>query len=206
VKTRPLGICIVLACIVPHLAAADWPQWRGIASQGTSTETGLPTHWSASKNVAWKASLAGTGVSSPIVTGGLVIVTSQVGSYSNPRGSDPLLARDDRALAERENAIGRSESADGKFYLAVEAFQRSDGKRLWEYKTAVKGERPESHEKHNLATPTPVSDAKHIFAWFGNGQIVALDMQGREVWKRHLGAGVWLVSESVGARQLAGSI
>jgi outer membrane protein assembly factor BamB len=98
-----------------------------------------------------------------------------------------LLARDDRTLAERENAIGRSESADGKVYLAVEVFQRSDGKRLWEYKTAVTGERPESHEKHNLATPTPVTDGKHIFAWFGNGQIVALDMQGREVWKRHLG-------------------
>jgi outer membrane protein assembly factor BamB len=187
VKTPPLGIGLILVCILPHLAAADWPQWRGPASQGTSAETGLPTHWSTSKNIAWKASLAGTGVSSPIVAGNLVIVTSQIGSYSNPRGSDPLLARDDRTLAERENAIGRSESADGKVYLAVEAFQRSDGKRLWEYKTAVTGERPESHEKHNLATPTPVSDGKHIFAWFGNGQIVALDMQGREVWKRHLG-------------------
>jgi outer membrane protein assembly factor BamB len=48
------------------------------------------------------------------------------------------------------------------------------------------GERPNNHEKHNLATPTPVSDGKRIYAWFGNGQVVALDMKGQELWKRHL--------------------
>jgi hypothetical protein len=26
-----------------------------------------------------------------------------------------------------------------------------------------------------------------VYAWFGNGQIVALDMNGRAVWARHLG-------------------
>jgi outer membrane protein assembly factor BamB len=44
------------------------------------------------------------------------------------------------------------------------------------------------HEKHNLATPTPVTDGQRVYAWFGNGQIVALDMEGRLVWTRHLGA------------------
>jgi outer membrane protein assembly factor BamB len=43
------------------------------------------------------------------------------------------------------------------------------------------------HEKHNLATPTPVTDGRRVFAWFGNGQLVALDMDGRPVWARHLG-------------------
>jgi outer membrane protein assembly factor BamB len=181
-----LRLGALLLCGSPILAPADWPQWRGPASQGTSTETGLPTQWSAAKNVAWKATLAGTGTSSPIVLGALVIVTSQLGSYSTGSG-DPRLARDDRALAVRENPIGRSESPDGKVYLVVEAFRRSDGKRLWEYKTAATGARPDLHEKHNLATPTPVSDGKRIYAWFGNGQIVALDMEGREVWKRDLG-------------------
>lgn len=173
--------------MLPLASAGDWPQWRGPTSQGISTETGLPTQWSSTKNIAWKASLAGTGASSAIVVGGMVIVTSQIGSYSAANGNDPRLARDDRALAVRENPIGHIDSADGKLYLVVEAFQRSDGKRLWEYKTAATGERPEVHEKHNLATPTPVSDGKQIYAWFGNGQVVALDMKGREVWKRHLG-------------------
>jgi outer membrane protein assembly factor BamB len=137
--------------------------------------------------LAWKAPLAGTGASSPIVIGEFVIITSQIGSYSADGGSDPRLARDDRSLAVRENAIRRVSSIDGSVYIIVEAFRRSDGKRLWQYKSAAAGERPEVHEKHNLATPTPISDGKQIYAWFGNGQLVALDMQGREVWKRNLG-------------------
>jgi len=46
---------------------------------------------------------------------------------------------------------------------------------------------PELHEKHNLATPTPIADGQRVYAWFGNGQIVVLDMEGRIVWTRHLG-------------------
>ena len=43
------------------------------------------------------------------------------------------------------------------------------------------------HDKHNLATPSPVSDGQMVYAWFGTGQIVALDMAGKLVWQRHLG-------------------
>jgi outer membrane protein assembly factor BamB len=116
----------------------------------------------------------------------MVVVTSQIGSYSAAGGNDPRLARDDSSMAGRENAIGPSKSADGKLYLAVEAFERKTGRRLWTYRTEAVGDRPDNHEKHNLATPTPVSDGKSIFAWFGNGQIVALDMKGQEIWKRHI--------------------
>src|SRR5262249_50501660 len=49
------------------------------------------------------------------------------------------------------------------------------------------GGRQQNHEKHNLATPTPVTDGELIYAWFGNGQVVALDRNGRELWKRNLG-------------------
>ena len=177
----------ILFCLVSLPAFGDWPQWRGPAGQGVSPETGLATRWSPAQNIAWKASLLGTGASSPIAVADLVIVTSQVGSYANHAADDPRLARDDRALAARENAMSASRSPDGNVYLVVEAFQRLDGRRLWEYRTTATGERPDNHEKHNLATPTPVSDGRRIYAWFGNGQLVALDMKGHEVWKRHLG-------------------
>lgn len=179
-----LGIGALLTFSV--LSAGDWPQWRGPGSQGISTETGLPTRWGPTTNIAWKAALAGTGASSPIVVGGLAIVTSQIGSYATGSG-DPRLARDDGALAAREGLMRASRSADGKLYLAVEAFRSSDGRKAWIYQTPAVGERPEVHEKHNLATPTPVSDGKRVYAWFGNGQVAALDMEGKEIWKRHLG-------------------
>ena len=173
------------------LAAEDWPQWRGPSSQGISAEKGLPVRWGKKDNVAWKATLAGFGASSPIVIGGIVIVTSQIGSYASGGGAYPHLARDDQSLSAREHAIGGSRIASGEsggaVFLAVEAFRCSDGKRLWEYRTPATGERPANHEKHNLATPTPVTDGERIYAWFGNGQVVALNMEGKELWQRHLG-------------------
>ena len=42
------------------------------------------------------------------------------------------------------------------------------------------------HDKHNLATPSPVTDGTLVYAWFGTGQIVALDRSGAVVWQRHL--------------------
>src|SRR5439155_12756004 len=46
---------------------------------------------------------------------------------------------------------------------------------------------PQTHEKRNLATPSPVTDGAIIYAWFSNGQLAAVDMSGKLVWSRHLG-------------------
>jgi outer membrane protein assembly factor BamB len=179
----------LLVCL--PLAAENWPQWRGPASQGISAESNLPTAWSATQNVAWRAKLAGYGASSPIVWGDLVIVTSQAGTAVTRAGNHPRLARDDQALASREHAIEGARmpatSAKGDVDLVVEAFSRSNGRRLWEHRLKAIGPFPELHEKHNLATPTPVADGERVYAWFGNGQIVALDMNGKRIWTRHLG-------------------
>jgi outer membrane protein assembly factor BamB len=174
------------------VSAQNWPQWRGPSSHGVSPEAGLPTTWSTNHNLAWRASLAGLGTSSPIVWGDSVIVTSQIGRSAVAEGdAHPQLARDDRALAEREHPLGgRRQEAGGasdEVWLVVEAFARAEGRRLWEYRTKANGFLPGVHEKHNLATPTPVTDGGRVYAWFGNGQIVALDMDGRLVWTRHLG-------------------
>ncbi|MEZ5400564.1 MAG: PQQ-binding-like beta-propeller repeat protein [Bryobacteraceae bacterium] len=166
----------------------DWPQWRGPASQGVSAETGLPVRWGPAQNIDWTAELTGFGASSPIVVNGLAIVTSQIGSYSQADGRDPRLARDDRDLAGRESAIGSGIAASGgKLELAVEAFRVSDGKRAWEVRMPVEGPRPDMHEKHNLATPTPATDGERVYAWFGNGQLAALELDGKVAWKRSLG-------------------
>jgi outer membrane protein assembly factor BamB len=171
--------------------AANWPQWRGPSGLGVSAEAGLPTTWSARENIAWSAPLGGLGSSSPIVWGNQIFVTSQVGRAPLRGGSHPMLARDDAALVSREKPIGgrREEPLGGAdpIFLVVESFNRSDGRRLWEYRVEARGPFPALHEKHNLATPTPVTDGERLFAWFGTGQIAALDMRGRLVWAKHLG-------------------
>jgi len=56
--------------------AEDWPAWRGPRSDGTVTDTGYPTTWSATENVKWKTAIPGSGHSSPVVSKGKVFVTA----------------------------------------------------------------------------------------------------------------------------------
>ena len=173
------------------LDGEDWPQWRGLSGNGVSSETDLPTSWSLDSNIVWKVALDGLGGSSPIVMGDQVFVTSQIGSAAVRGGSHPQLARDDPSLVVQEHPMGGSRSepqADtSEVFFTVEAFNRSNGNRLWEYRVQATGPFPELHEKHNLATPTPATDGKHLYAWFGNGLIVCLDMKGNLVWSRQIG-------------------
>jgi len=62
------------------LTASDWPQFRGPNATGVSDEKPLPTEWSKTKGIAWKAELPGRGASSPVVVGNRVYVTCSSGT------------------------------------------------------------------------------------------------------------------------------
>jgi outer membrane protein assembly factor BamB len=184
-----LGLILALASI-GTVTAADWPQWRGPAGNGIADEKNLPERWSATENVTWKATLSGVGVSSPIVSGDRVFVTSQIGTGVRRPGNHPRLAQGAAATNSGERALAaaaRAAEAGDKTIFVVEAFSRADGRRLWEHRLDAAGSLPGVHDKHNLASPSPVTDGQMVYAWFGTGQIVALDMAGKVVWQRHLG-------------------
>ena len=84
-------VCISLwvSAVVPGFAE-NWPQFRGPDAQGHSAETGIPLKWSATENVAWKASIPGESWSSPIVWGDHVFLTTATGDGTSCR----LLALD----------------------------------------------------------------------------------------------------------------
>ena len=93
-----------LIALMSSPLAADWTNWRGPNASGVAPDAALPTTWSATENVAWKASITGTGVSTPIVSGDHVYVTSQLGSGIRREGNHPRLVqpadhRDHRSLA-----------------------------------------------------------------------------------------------------------
>ena len=75
-SARFLSLLIVLAASAAR--AEDWPQFRGPAGQGHSTESGLPLEWSESRNVKWKTPVPGLGWSSPVVADGRVWLTAAV--------------------------------------------------------------------------------------------------------------------------------
>ena len=188
VRTLLIGTVVGVG-LLGVAARADWPNWRGPNATGIAPDGTLPTRWSATENVAWKARIAGAGVSTPIVSGDRVYVTSQIGAGIRREGNHPRLVQGADAAAQGERALGVEAAAGtdpSKTYFVVEAFGRSDGKRVWERRIEATGELTPVHDKHNLATPSPVTDGTLVYAWFGTGQIVALDRSGAVVWQRHL--------------------
>jgi outer membrane protein assembly factor BamB len=62
------ALALTFALTVPGAVRAveAWPQFRGPDGQGHSRSTGLPTQWSESTGIVWKAALPGLGHSSPV--------------------------------------------------------------------------------------------------------------------------------------------
>ena len=63
------------------------------------------------------------------------------------------------------------------------AVDRESGKVKWERKT---GEGYSRDDKSNYASPSPVTDGKQAFFFYGNGELVAFDMDGKEQWRRNI--------------------
>jgi len=172
-----MPLLLALLLLAPlTLNAENWPQWRGPSADGISTETAVPVQWSAAKNIVWKAPLQGMGTSTPIVWGDLIYVTSQRGDGPGAGGRD----------FENAQTI-KSTGAEGGVQFVVEAFARSDGRRVWEQVFDGGDHLPAVHLKHNLASPSCVTDGERVYAWFGTGLTAALSMDGELLWKRHLG-------------------
>jgi len=147
-----LGIAFALACLTligSTASAEDWPQWRGPFFNGSTTESGLPTTWSKTENVAWVTPLPGMSGATPIVFGDRVFVSS-VDAQTND-------------------------------LLAI-CLSRNDGKVLWKKKTG----KDRSVARNNMASPSPVTDGKTVFFYYGTGDLVAFDYEGNQLWAREI--------------------
>src|SRR5258705_119216 len=73
-----LGLLLTTGQIDPVSPEDTWPQWRGPTHDSVSPAASLPTHWSRTENVVWKAPLPGKGNSTPAIWKDAVFVTTQV--------------------------------------------------------------------------------------------------------------------------------
>lgn len=157
VRLFSLTVTLHLAIVVVS-EAANWPQWRGPNGNSVSDETNLPVQWSETSGVAWKCALA-EGSSTPAIWGDAVFVTSQ---------------KDETMMVHRLN------KADGKIVwtheLSKETMRRGSPKRR----------EHTFHKLHNMASPSPVTDGSLVIFHFGNGDLLAYDFDGKQLWRRNL--------------------
>ena len=67
-RTAAVITSLVLLTSAPVLAQ-NWPHWRGPTMDGVSAETGVPTRWSKTTNIAWSLHMPDRSGATPIVWG-----------------------------------------------------------------------------------------------------------------------------------------
>lgn len=156
-----------------HLAAEpNWPQWRGPLFNGSSpTATGLATEWTTERNVVWKAALPSWSAATPAVWNDTVFITSAEEGFDTPQ-------RYQRGRGGAAPAAGNAR--DGILLLAI---GREDGAVRW---SRVVGDGNRIYRKQNLASPSPITDGRHVWIMTGGGQFSCFDMEGVEVWSRNI--------------------
>lgn len=70
--------------------------------------------------------------------------------------------------------------------LHVICLARETGRDLWHQQFWGTAPTLYHQQKSSMATPVPVTDGKHVFAFFGTGDVLCLTMEGELVWHRSL--------------------
>ncbi len=146
--TRCATICLTLT-ISSLCLAENWGSWRGPTSNGISTETGLPTEWSADKNLAWKVPLPGPAGATPVVWGDRIFLTT----------------------------------IDGEKLLLL--CIGTDGKEQWRHEVG-RGNKDVRGDEGNSASPSPITDGKHVWTFMSTGHLECVTVDGKSVWKVNL--------------------
>jgi len=71
--------------------------------------------------------------------------------------------------------------------LSVIAFRRSDGTKLWETFAPTSRRSYGSHYKNGHASATAATDGQRVYVSFGPGGLMAVDLDGKQIWHRDLG-------------------
>ena len=157
---RILALLLFAGCV-----AAQWPQFRGPNGSGIGKSPQLPIDFGPGKQVAWKTDLP-PGHSSPILSGDRLFLTAVEGG------------------TRAELSVGKMVDKGGKLYTIC--LNRNTGVILW--KKEVPRPRLEQYQPTNSpASPTPVTDGKSVFVFFGDFGLIAYDFAGNERWRVPLG-------------------
>ncbi|MEZ5352168.1 MAG: PQQ-binding-like beta-propeller repeat protein [Bryobacteraceae bacterium] len=163
-----LALCLSLAATA---LPADWTQFRGPGANGVVPDNpALPDTWSATENIAWRTPIPGAGWSSPVVSGGLVFLTSVISSAETEPPKKGLYFGGNR---------GKPTGVHRWMVYAVDA---KTGKPVWEREVQKGVPAIARHLKNTYAAETPVADRDHVYVYFGSAGLFCFDHAGKLVW------------------------
>ena len=156
---------LLISALFVSAAGAQWPQFRGPGGSGVSDSPKLPITFGPTRGVVWKTDLP-AGHSSPIISGDRIFVTAAEGG------------------TRAEIAVGRVLDKGGKLYTIC--LNRRTGAILWK-KEAPRPRLEQFQPTNSPASPSPVTDNKSVYVFFGDFGLLAYDFNGKERWRLPLG-------------------
>lgn len=180
-----LKLAFLLALVFAHSngpaaatqAGDNWPSFRGVRASGVSTGGEIPAKWDVEKgeNILWRTDIAGLGLSSPIIWGDKLFITTAVAEAGPAKLEAGLYGRIDAA------------DDNGPQSWRLICLDKTTGKVLWDRelhhgKPAIK-----RHTKASHANSTPATDGKRVVAFLGSEGLHCLDLDGNLIWKKNFG-------------------
>jgi outer membrane protein assembly factor BamB len=154
-----------------------WPGFRGANRDGVSDGVEPPVDFDleSGEGVAWRVDLPGLGNSSPVVWGDRIYITTAVAEG----GSTPLRTGLTGAGDEIE------ENTEHRWLVL--AYDKSNGKQLWETEVGRGVPLTKRHFKSTQANSTPATDGEHVVVVFPTAGLACLGTDGKLHWSHELG-------------------
>ncbi len=153
----------LLAEEVADKSLANWPQWRGPTFNGVAPLGDPPVRWSATENLQWKTPIEGRGHSTPIVWGERIFLVTAI-----PIDKDvppPYVVPADTPNINTHDAVITTWKPQA---LAVVCLDRASGRKVWQQTVLEVMPHQSYHRKGSFASASPITDGKHVYAYFGS--------------------------------------
>lgn len=160
-----------------QLPERQWPGYRGYMLSGVLDNANLPETFDIVKgqNVKWITQIPGLGISSPVIWGNKLFLTTAV-SETDKAGFKPGIYGD-------VTPVNDTSVHEWK----VLCFDKNTGKTIWE-RTACKGvPKMKRHPKSTHANTTVATDGNYVVAFFGSEGLYCFDMTGNLLWQKNFG-------------------
>jgi outer membrane protein assembly factor BamB len=163
----------------------NWPQWRGPEATGVSADGTPPVEWSETKNIKWKIQVPGKGLSTPVIWGNQIFITSAI--ELNKKATQEAIKKLQKTSRLFQKVLNMSKTTENFIRFVVYSVNRQTGEIMWE--KTVREQFPHENIQNNgsWASGSCVTDGELVIASFGSYGIYCFDMSGKLIWETDLG-------------------
>jgi outer membrane protein assembly factor BamB len=181
-KAASLLTVIILNMVITAVSAQviperQWPSYRGYLSSGVLDNANLPDSFDPEKmiNIRWKAEVPGLGLSSPVIWGDRLFITTAISKDDNA-GYRPGLYGDVTPL--KDSSVHE---------WKVICLNKLTGKKMWEQTAHIGVPAMKRHPKSTHANTSVATDGQYVVAFFGSEGLYCYDINGRLQWQKSFG-------------------